>query len=72
MKDGKGKVVVKKGEAFTKEKINAMNIDRLQEIDFDDEEMEARIAKIVDSKENQIEIIKCHLRRQGQQDKEGR
>ena len=60
IKDGKGRPVVKKGEAFTREKINGINLDRLQEIDFEDEDLEARIAKIVDSKENQIELIKLY------------
>ena len=60
IKDGKGKVAVKKGETFTREKINAINLDKLQEIDFEDEDLEARIAKIVDSKENQIELIKLY------------
>ena len=34
MKDGKGRLIAKKGEAFTKEKINTINLDRLQEMDF--------------------------------------
>ena len=38
MKDGKGKPLAKKGEAFTKEKIDAINLDRLHEMDFDDDE----------------------------------
>ena len=60
IKDGKGRLVLKKGEAFTAEKIGGINLDRLQEIDFEDEDLEARIAKIVDSKENQIELIKLY------------
>ncbi len=60
MKDGKGKPLAKKGEVFTKEKIAALNLDRLHEMNFDDDELEARIAKIVDSKENQIELIKLY------------
>ncbi len=60
VKDGKGKVAVKKGETFTREKINAINLDKLHEIDFEDEDLEARIAKIVDSKENQIELIRLY------------
>ena len=60
IKDGKGRPIAKKGEAFTKEKIDVVNLDRLQEIDFDDEGLETRIAKIVDSKENQVELIKLY------------
>jgi DNA-directed RNA polymerase subunit beta len=60
IKDGKGRSIIKKGEAFTTEKINGINSDKLLEIDFEDENLEARIAKIVDSKENQIELIKLY------------
>ncbi len=60
MRDGKGRPIIKKGEAFTREKINGINLDKLREIDFEDEDLEARIAKIVDSKENQIELIKLY------------
>ena len=37
-----------------------INVDKLHEIDFDDKDLEARVAKIVDSKENQIELIKLY------------
>ncbi|OPY01992.1 MAG: DNA-directed RNA polymerase subunit beta [Syntrophorhabdus sp. PtaB.Bin184] len=57
IKDGKGKILVKKGEAFTKEKVDSLSFDRLQELQFGDEELEARIAKLVESKENQVELI---------------
>ncbi|HUJ69879.1 MAG TPA: hypothetical protein VLW86_10175, partial [Syntrophorhabdales bacterium] len=60
MKDGKGKPVAKKGEVFTKEKIASINLDKLQEMNFGDDELEARLAKIVDSKDNQIELIKLY------------
>jgi DNA-directed RNA polymerase subunit beta len=60
IKDGRGRTIIKKGEAFTREKINSINLDRLQDIDFSNEELETRIAKIVDSKENQIELIKLY------------
>jgi DNA-directed RNA polymerase subunit beta len=60
IKDGRGRTIIKKGEAFTREKINSINLDRLGDIDFSNEELETRIAKIVDSKENQIELIKLY------------
>ncbi len=57
IKDGKGKVVLKKGETFTPEKTNSLSFDRLQEMSFGDPELEAKITKIVESKENQVELI---------------
>ena len=58
IKDGKGKVVLKKGELFTKEKVSAISFDRLQEIVFKDAELEGKIAKVIDSKEVQLELIR--------------
>jgi DNA-directed RNA polymerase subunit beta len=60
IRDGKGRSIVRKGEAFTREKINAINPDKLREVDFEDEDLETRLAKIVDSKENQVELIKLY------------
>ncbi|MEN6616741.1 MAG: DNA-directed RNA polymerase subunit beta, partial [Syntrophorhabdus sp.] len=57
IKDGKGKVVLKKGEAFVRDKAISLSFDRLQEIDFGDQELETRIKKLVESKENQVELI---------------
>jgi DNA-directed RNA polymerase subunit beta len=57
IKDGKGKALLKKGEAFTKEKVDSLSFDRLQEIQFGDQELETRITKLVESKENQVELI---------------
>ena len=57
IKDGKGKVVVKKGEALTQGKVVSLSFDRLQEIDFGDHELESRIRKLVENKENQVELI---------------
>ena len=58
IKDIKGKVLLKKGEAFTKEKIDAISFDKLQGIDFKDKDLSAKITKIVDSKDNQLELIR--------------
>jgi DNA-directed RNA polymerase subunit beta len=59
IKDSKGKsILIKKGETFTSEKINAVSFDRLQDVDFKDKELAARIAKIIESKDNQLEIIR--------------
>ncbi|HVN95405.1 MAG TPA: DNA-directed RNA polymerase subunit beta [Syntrophorhabdaceae bacterium] len=58
IKDGKGKVLLKKGETFTKEKIDTISFDKLQDIDFKDKDLSGKIAKIVDSKDNQLEIIR--------------
>ena len=59
IKDSKGKtVLIKKGEVFTNEKINAVSFDRLQDVEFKDKELAARIAKIIESKDNQLEIIR--------------
>ena len=60
IRDGKGRPIVRKGEAFTREKINGINLDKLREVDFEDEDIEARLAKIVDSKENQVELIRLY------------
>ena len=57
IKDGKGKVILKKGETFTPEKTNSLSFDRLQEMSFGEPELEAKITKIVESKENQVELI---------------
>ncbi|MBA4390507.1 MAG: DNA-directed RNA polymerase subunit beta [Syntrophus sp. (in: bacteria)] len=58
IKDGKGKVILKKGEPFTKEKVSAISFDRLQEIAFKNAELEGKIAKVIDSKEVQLELIR--------------
>jgi len=60
IKDGRGRTAIKKGDIFTKEKIDHISIDKLQDVDFNDNELEAKISKILDSKENQIEIIKLY------------
>jgi DNA-directed RNA polymerase subunit beta len=58
IKDDKGKLIVKKGESLTREKINLISFEKIQRIDFDNEDLEAKIAKLVDSKENQVELIR--------------
>jgi len=58
IKDDKGKMLFKKGEALTKEKINLVSFEKVQNLDFGNEELEARLAKVVDSKENQVELIR--------------
>jgi DNA-directed RNA polymerase subunit beta len=60
IKDGKGKPFIKKGEVFTREKIDEISLDKLSDMGFGDGEIEARIAKILDSKDNQIEIIRLY------------
>ena len=58
IKDGKGKISVKKGEALSQEKITAMSFDKLQDLNFNNEDLELKIKKIVESKENQVELIR--------------
>ncbi|HPP06246.1 MAG TPA: DNA-directed RNA polymerase subunit beta, partial [Syntrophorhabdaceae bacterium] len=60
IKDGRGKSLIKKGEAFTVEKIDNIDIDRLQDLDLGDEELESKVSKVFDSKENQIELIRLY------------
>jgi DNA-directed RNA polymerase subunit beta len=60
VKDSRGRVIVKKGDAFTAEKVAAMNLDKLQDVNFQDEELELRLSKVLDSQENQIELIKLY------------
>ena len=58
IKDDKGRMLAKKGESLTKEKINLISFEKVQRMDFGNEELESRIAKVVDSKENQVELIR--------------
>jgi len=60
IKDDRGKTFIKKGEAFTKERIDNINLDRLQDVSFKNEELESKITKVFDSKENQIELIRLY------------
>ena len=53
-------MLIKKGDSVTGEKLGHISIDKLQGMDFGDEELEAKVSKILDSKENQIEIIKLY------------
>ena len=59
IKDEKGKAFIKKGEEFTREKIDGVSLDRLSDIDFGDD-TSAKVSKILDSKDNQIEIIRLY------------
>jgi DNA-directed RNA polymerase subunit beta len=60
IKDDRGKTFIKKGEAFTKERIDNINLDKLQDVSFKNEELESKITKVFDSKENQIELIRLY------------
>jgi DNA-directed RNA polymerase subunit beta len=60
IKDDRGKTAIKKGDILTKEKIYHISADKLQDVNFNDDELKAKVAKILDSKENQIEIIKLY------------
>ena len=60
LKDGRGKVLMKKGERFTREKLSALNLDKLQDVEFKNEQLEAKVSKVLDSQDNQIEIIKLY------------
>lgn len=60
IKDGRGKPAIKKGETITKEKVDHISLDKLQDVEFNDDELEGKVSKILDSKENQIEIIKLY------------
>jgi len=42
------------------EKLNHINVDKFQEIEFGDEDIDSRVSKVFDSKENQIELIKLY------------
>ncbi len=57
IKDGKGKVLIKKGEAFARDKVMSLSFDKLQEINFGDQELQSRMHKLIESKENQVELI---------------
>jgi len=60
LKDDKGRIVVKKGEVLTDEKLSTINIEKLQDIDWKNEELKAKIVKILDSKENQIKLLSLY------------
>lgn len=60
IKDDKGRIVVKKGEGLDVQKIGYMSLHKLQNLNFEDEEIERKISKIFESKENQIELIKLY------------
>ena len=60
LKDGRGKVLMKKGERFTREKLSALNLDKLQDVEFKNEQLEAKVSKVLDGQDNQIEIIKLY------------
>ncbi len=60
LKDGRGKVVMKKGERFTREKLAVINLDKLGDVEFKNEQLEAKVSKVLDSQENQIDIIKLY------------
>ncbi|MEO0250271.1 MAG: DNA-directed RNA polymerase subunit beta, partial [candidate division WOR-3 bacterium] len=60
IKDGRGKPFLKKGERFTREKLAAINLEKLQAIEFKNEELENKVSKVLDSQENQIELIKLY------------
>jgi DNA-directed RNA polymerase subunit beta len=60
IKDDRVKTFIKKGEAFTKERIDNINLDKLQDVSFKNEELESKITKVFDSKENQIELIRLY------------
>ena len=52
--------MIKKGEHFTRDKLNVINLDKLQDVDFKNEELESRVSRVLDSQDNQIEIIKLY------------
>ena len=58
IRDGKGKVSVKKGEPLTKEKIAALSFDKIREMEFGDEKLEEALAKLIENKETQIDLIR--------------
>lgn len=60
IKDSKGKTIIKKGELFSIEKFENINIDKFQDIEFSDEDIDGRLSRIFDSKENQIELVKLY------------
>ncbi|OPY64723.1 MAG: DNA-directed RNA polymerase subunit beta [Syntrophorhabdus sp. PtaU1.Bin050] len=60
IRDDRGKTVIKKGEIVAPEKLDQISVSRLPEVEFGDEELEAKISKIIDSKENQVELIKLY------------
>ncbi|OPX97961.1 MAG: DNA-directed RNA polymerase subunit beta [Syntrophorhabdus sp. PtaU1.Bin002] len=60
IKDDRGKTVIKKGEVIAAEKLDQISVNRLPEVEFGDEELEAKISKVLDSKENQVELIKLY------------
>jgi DNA-directed RNA polymerase subunit beta len=58
IKDGKGKAIAKKGDALTEEKVGLIPLDAFQDADFGEKDLDAKITKILESRENQVQIVR--------------
>ena len=60
IKDEKGRVIIKKGETFTQEKIDLIDLESLEDLEFGIQEIDEKLYRILDSKENQLELIRLY------------
>ncbi|MCX7858242.1 MAG: DNA-directed RNA polymerase subunit beta [Deltaproteobacteria bacterium] len=60
LKDGKGKTVAKKGERITPEVIDKIGIEKLKNLKLKDEELQNKIEKIIDTMENQLDLVRLY------------
>lgn len=60
IRDSKKRLVINEGEPFTREKLEAIELDRFANLEFGDEEIDSKLSNIFESKDNQIEIIRLY------------
>ncbi len=60
IKDSKGKNVAKKGEEITEEKAVLIPLDAFHDIEFGEKDLESKISKILENRDNQVQIIRLY------------
>lgn len=60
LKDHKGKALIKKGEKITPELIDKIDIDKLRKLKVKDEEIQAKIEKIIDTMDSQLDLVRLY------------
>lgn len=60
LKDGKGKVLIKKGERITPEVIDRVGIEKIKNLKLKDEETEAKLEKIIETMESELDLVRMY------------
>jgi len=60
LKDSKGKSIAKKGEKITPDMVDKLSIDKLKNLKVGDEELQAKIEKIIDTMESQLDLVRLY------------